>query len=106
MPLLNLAEDHRQLAAKGGRHSGPTKQDWPAWKRLMHGSIAALYRWHPEQLTVTIEEQDTTGAVTTGAVTTRRVALSYAQSCAAWQAGFRVGFEQGAGYRKRLSVKS
>lgn len=72
---------------------------WPAWKRIMHTSVAALFRWHPDKLTAI----ETTEDLATGQVSRRRVSLTYAQSCAAWQAGFKIGFEAGAGYRKRKS---
>lgn len=96
MPHLNLRSDHLELAALGGRNAGFTMRAWPAWKRMMHASIAALHRWRPETFIVHLDPHQLQDALTT-----RRVALSSSQVSAAWQAGFRIGFEAGAGYRNK-----
>lgn len=97
MPFqLHQQNTHLEAAAAGGRKSGITKRAWPVWKRMMHASIAALHRWHPATFIVTLDPNQLQDAITT-----RRVALSSSQVSAAWQAGFRIGFESGAGYRNK-----
>lgn len=107
--LLHQRDNHLELAAAGGRNAD-TKRSWPSWKRIMSMSVAALYRWHPEKMTaqaIVLDPHTGNPLIdpATGSVTTRSVSLTYSQSCAAWQAGFRIGFEAGAGYRKKRMSK-